>query len=172
MKNNKNCKIKLRHILIIAIGTLVTLTWNISYINKPKSYNPPTLVTYGEYKLQEDFFNTLLDSCNEYNIDIDLVLAIADHRSGINLHYDNNYGKGVMCMRPSTEEWVKKATNTTTDYIYNPKTAAKTAAYLVYYYMDRMDNVEDVIIAICGNETDTVTAVKDIYYINTGKELK
>lgn len=155
--------------LALAVCMFLAVTTNASTVKFPVSGQG---IKYMEqYNISQEFMFELEKYCDIYNTDLDLVIAIAEQRSKANIYASNEYGKGFMNMKPSTIQWVCEKTGTFPGEITKPQTAAKTSVYFIDHKLGHHKNIVDTIEDICGNETDTVKEVGDIYFRNTSRRL-
>lgn len=158
--------VALSSILVVA-GSIFAMTTRANQPKEVKEYQVENMEYVEKYNISTELMHYIEKYCDEYNTDVDLVMAIADKKSNVNVHNTNAYGKGLLDMRPSTIEWVTEETGTFPGEIGKPQVAAKTAVFLVDYFVGE-HGVEEAIRRICGNETDTVSEIATIYLENTG----
>ena len=155
--------------IIMIIASMVSLSLKASQ-SKEQEFQVKNTMYVEKYGVSPELMYYIEQYCAEYNTNVDLVMSLAIKKSGAKVTKNTDYGKGLLEMRPSTIEWVSEQTGTFPGEITKPQVAAKTTVFFVDYHVGNY-GVENAILRICGNETDTVAEVSEIYLENTGNQL-
>lgn len=165
----RNKLLALSFCAIIAIASVLSITVKATQ-TKEETFNIKNTMYVEQYGVAPELMYYIEKYCDEYNTNVDLVMSIAYKKSGLKMNKNSGYGKGLLEMRPSTIEWVTEQTGTYVGELSKPQVAAKTTVFFVDYQVGNY-GVESAIERICGNETDTVSEVSDIYLEFTGTQL-